>query len=150
MLNPLKMTNKYKQPLKYLFFGIIVTSINWLVFSRLVLTSLSIFISNVLSWAIAVIVAFFCNKIWVFKSESWNVKNVLKEFLNFVFLRIFTGIFEIITVPIIVLLGFDLIFISITGMDAKILVSGIIIVGNYLISKYWVFKKTNKGKLVKK
>lgn len=134
------MFNKYREQIAYIFFGLMTTIVNWGIFAFLIYLSTPLVISNAISWITAVIFAFFTNRLWVFKSTATGFKNVLNEGLVFLGSRILTGILELGLVPILVLIGLDGLVFSTTGFDAKILVSVAVVIGNYFISKVWVFK----------
>ena len=88
--------------------------------------------SNILSWIIAVIFAYFANRWIVFKSKD---KDILKEGLRFTSLRIITLIIDTLLMVI---------FVSIIKMDdllAKTIIQIIIVVSNYIASKLFVFNK---------
>ena len=66
---------------------------------------------------------------------------MLHEAALFVGARILTGLFEIAAVPLLVRFGMDWKFMGVRGMWAKILVSAIVMVLNYVFSKLIVFKE---------
>lgn len=89
-------------------------------------------LSNIFSWIITVIFAYFTNKWFVFHSR---VKSILKEFISFAGSRILT---------LIVDTGCMALFIELIHMNdlaAKFLDQFIILVMNYGISKFLVFRK---------
>lgn len=89
-------------------------------------------VSNILSWIVAVIFAYYTNRWFVFKS---NNKNKIKEFITFSLSRVIT---LLIDTSLMILLIEKL---NLNDMLSKILVQVIVIIGNYLISKLFVFKK---------
>lgn len=133
-------SNKYQEQMAYLFFGVMTTIVNWGVFTFLIYLDTSLMISNFVSWIAAVNVAFFTNRWWVFKSSVKGFKGVLNQGMMFIGSRILMGIVELVLVPILVQLGLDDLIFSTTGLDAKILVSVVVVIGNYFASKAWVFK----------
>jgi len=134
------IVGKYREQIFYLFFGVITTAVNWSVFIFLVYLDIALAISNVVSWITAVTVAFFTNRWWVFKSSTKGFRNISNEGIAFVGSRILTGILEWVLVPIFVQIGLDRFIFNVAGLDAKILVTIVVIIGNYVISKVWVFK----------
>ena len=132
--------SKYREQFAYLFFGVVTTLVNWGIFTLLIYLNTPLVISNAVSWIAAVIVAFFTNRWWVFNSRAKGFKGVLSEGLAFVGSRILTGILELGLVPLLVHIGLDRFVFSTTGLDAKILVSIAVVIGNYFISKVWIFK----------
>jgi len=137
--------SKYHEQIAYIFFGIITTLVSWGVYTLFINLGVRIEISNTISWIAAVTVAFFTNKWWVFKSSAEGFKAVFKEGLAFLESRILTGVLELVLVPLLVRIGFDGLIFSTIGFDARIIVSVLVVIGNYFISKFWVFKKDSKA-----
>ena len=137
-----ELTIKYKEILVYLIFGVLTTIVSWSTYALFVsLLYLSIEVSNTLSWVCAVLFAFVTNKFFVFESKNKNLKTIFKEFLTFVSSRFLTGAIEIFSVPILVNIGLGATIFGIDGMVAKVLVSVIVVILNYIFSKLIVFKK---------
>lgn len=150
------MSNTIKQLIKYVFFGITTTLVNFVVFyilkkAGMTSTSLGLTAANGIAWVIAVIYAYITNKLWVFESENREFRFVLIEGAKFFAGRIFSGIFEIfLPTPLsaVIKQGFK---ISLFGKEmyfdnqwiAKVLVSVLVIILNFVISKLLVFNKKN-------
>ena len=99
-----------------------------------------VLISNVVSWICAISFAFFTNKLWVFQSKSWKACDWIPEFGKFFSARVATGIIEILAVPLLVGIGLDQTILGIEGMAAKVIVSVLVVVLNYIFSKLFIFK----------
>lgn len=141
-----KLFRKYRELIVYFITGVLTTLVNWVVYALCVQTiGWSVAVSNALAWIAAVVFAYITNKLWVFQSYSWKPGFILREALLFVSSRILTGIFEIAAVPLLVRLGLSQPFFGVKGMWAKILVSVIVMVLNYVFSKLIVFR-TKKDK----
>ena len=127
---------KYKEALLYLFFGVLTTLINIVVFYLFTeIITLDELVANIIAWIIAVLFAYVTNRIWVFSSHCATKAAFLKEILSFYGGRIFTLLVEE---------GILLIFIkllSLNSLAVKIVAQVVIIVLNYVISKLFVFKK---------
>ena len=127
---------QHKEIILYVFFGGLTTVISILSFT--VLFDVFCFnehLANVISWILAVLFAFFTNRIWVFKSASPDKPLFFKQMLSFFSSRILTlGIEEFIVFIFISLLDFKAFFV-------KTFAQFIVIVLNYFVSKFWVFKK---------
>lgn len=166
---------KYREIIMYCVFGATTTLVSWVVYSlcerllppvhmadsafeplvsRLIHllggstdvdTFLSMTLAGVISWLVAVTVAFVTNKLWVFESRSWEAPLVRAEALTFFGGRIATGLLEIAAVPALVGWGFDLTLFGVNGLPAKILVSLVIVVLNYILSKFISFRTAEKG-----
>lgn len=136
---------KYKEIINYLIFGVLTTIVNLIVKYALLFTLLDatnpiqLQFAIIISWIAAVLFAYFTNRKFVFESTS---DNKLKEFISFVVARISTLLLEMIIMWFFVTLlklNSDLYVVIFT------IVSQIgVVVGNYIISKLFVFKKTNK------
>ena len=128
-----------------MFFGGATTFVNWGVYGLLMqFSGFTIAVSNGIAWITAVVFAFIVNKIWVFNSRSWHPLLVVREGGLFLGARILSGLLEIIGVPLLYHLGFNYPLFNIEGFAAKIIVSIIVIVLNYIFSKMIIFRK-NKG-----
>ena len=136
---------KDKMVINYLIFGIITTLVNWLVYSLLVgVIGTSINIGNMIAWTIAVTFAFFANKVWVFESSSWKFLTVIKEGIFFAGSRLISGALEIVSLPLLITLGINQQLFGIDGFVAKILISVVVVILNYIFSRWLVFRKTMK------
>ena len=131
---------KYKEVIMYLIFGVATTLVNWIVYSLLMKTSvINMMVSNAIAWFAAVIFAYITNKIFVFESKSWNPAEVWKEVVKFFGARIATGVIEIGGLPLLYYIGVKQSIFGVEGFLAKILVSVIVVILNYVFSKIFVF-----------
>ncbi|MBO5872869.1 MAG: GtrA family protein [Clostridia bacterium] len=127
------MKSNHKEKLLYLFFGFLTTVISIAVFAFFTeVLQIDSLISNIISWIFAVAFAFVTNRKWVF-SESGQ--SFIVDALYFYLARLTTLVFEE-----------AVIFVFITLLDLNALVvkaaSQIaVIILNYLISKFVVFRK---------
>lgn len=130
---------KHKEMLLYLFFGGLTFLISVASFAAFNLSmKINELIANVLSWIIAVLFAFFTNRIWVFSSPTNTIAVFLKQMLYFFSGRVVTLILEeVILYIFITKFRFSSIFIKIIAQVA-------VIVANYVISKLFVFKEVDK------
>ena len=169
-----KLLIKYREIWTYLVAGVLATAISWgtypllfklfnAVFGKNNIVHIvknidvNVFLASLLSWLLAFIFAFITNKLWVFESKSWEKKIAVKEFFGFLSSRAFTGILEVLCVPLFVSVGIDAFFMAVltklhinisvlfnSGMCSKIAVSVIVVILNYVFSKLFVFKKSDK------
>ena len=162
-----KIFIKYKEIIMYVIFGVLTTLVRWItqwIFSGffesilpkeelnlwiLHYDSTAVFIATILSWLAAVLFAYVTNKLWVFESKSWKPSIAIKELWQFILSRFITGIIEIGGIYVLVGIGVDMLVIKKSSMDATVLMSGIIMVLNYVFSKLIVFKN-KEGKEKKK
>ena len=131
-----KLFVKYKDILTYLLFGVLTTVVNYLVYLPCYnLLEWSAGLSNVLAWVVAVAFAFVTNKPFVFKSHDWSWKTVGPELTKFVGCRVGSGVLE----TLILLLCVD--WLQWNGNVWKLVTAVLVIVLNYVGSKFLVFKK---------
>ncbi len=131
-----KLLEKYWDVLTYLFFGVLTTVVNYLVYLPCYnLLNLSAGLSNVIAWIVAVTFAFLTNKPFVFKSKDWSWNVVWPELTKFVGCRIGSGVME----TAILLVAVD--WLDWNGNVWKLITAVIVIVWNYIGSKFLVFKK---------
>ena len=96
-------------------------------------------IAIIISWIAGVLFAYFTNRKFVFESKN---ENKLKEFISFVVARIATLLLEMFIMWFFVTLlklNSDL-YVVIFTLVAQVAV----VIGNYIFSKLFVFKKTDK------
>lgn len=136
-----ELIKKYKELLLYLIFGGLTTLVSWGSYALFVLLGLSVTASNALSWVCAVLFAFFTNKIFVFASRSWRPKTLLREAAEFFGARLVTGLLTMVGVPLLMRIGLDQSIFGVDGMVAKITMSILEVLLNYIVSKLVIFKK---------
>ncbi len=128
--------------INYLIFGGATTVINWISYALTVgVMGMAVTPGNIISWLVAVIFAFVTNKLWVFQSRSWAWPLWLKEAGAFFGSRIFTGLVELFGLPLLIKLGLDMPLFGIDGFAAKLVVSVVVIILNYILSKFLAFRK---------
>ena len=89
-------------------------------------------IANIISWIISVAFAYITNRVFVFKSKA---RNIMKEASSFVGSRVITLILDMLIMFIIVTL------LHLNDKIGKIVSQIVVIIGNYIISKLFVFKQ---------
>ena len=142
----IKITNvlfeeKKSEVLKYVIIGAFTTVVNYVLFLMLCyLTSMGnsntgITAANIISIFAAIMFAYFANKHVVFKSQTSAIRELIYEMVRFIAARLSTMAIEVVGVFFIV---------SVAGREpfiGKLLVQILVVIGNYFISKYLVFKK---------
>lgn len=130
------MIKKYREIIMYILIGICTTLVNLVTYTVMYkLLSFSINISNVTSIVVAIIFAYFTNKIFVFDSKDNTLKTLFLEGMKFISARLFTMLIEVYGVYLLVVINGEDEFLG------KIKVQVIILVLNYVMSKFIVFKK---------
>ena len=134
----IKLYHKYEEIINYLIIGGLTTLVSLAVYYGLTFTvldpnnALQLQIANVISWIASVAFAYFTNRKFVFKKED---KANIKEAASFTASRVSTLLIDML-----------LMFIFVTKLHfndkiMKIIVQVIVIVLNYIFSKFFVFKK---------
>ena len=130
------LIKKHYDVLAYLFFGVLTTVVNYLVYLPCYnLLHLSAAVSNVLAWAVAVAFAYVTNKPFVFHSYDWSAKTVIPELGKFVGSRIASGGIE----TLIIFVTVDCLLWN--GNVMKLVTSVLVVILNYVASKLLVFRK---------
>lgn len=137
MLKKLKaLLTRYYDVLAYLFFGVLTTAVNYLVYLPCYnWLNLSAAGSNVIAWVAAVAFAYLTNKPFVFKSHDWSARTVWPELVKFVGCRVGSGFLE----TAIIFITVDC--LSWNGNYMKLVTSVLTVVLNYIGSKLLVFRK---------
>ena len=129
---------KYKEIINYLIVGGLTTVVSLVTYYLCVLTFLDpndpvqLQIANVISWVLAVTFAYFTNRKYVFESKNTHM---VQEAAAFFGARVTTLLMD---------MGFMALLVSVIHMNdkiAKILVQFLIVVANYVFSKFIVFRK---------
>lgn len=126
---------KNQEIFKYLLFGVLTTVVNIAVFFLFdTVLNFPYMIANAISIIVAILFAFFTNKKYVFKSKSQTWKLAFKAFYLFVSLRLVSGLFDMLSMWMLV----D--FMNLETNFSKVLTQFIIVVLNYIFSKLYIFK----------
>lgn len=133
----------------YLFFGVWTSVVNYTIFIYgLALTNQdNALIVNLVAFVGATLFAFLANKIFVFHSLNWSVKQISVELYKFVGARVFSLCVEQIGLYI----SMELFHVgnyeicSVNGvLITKVVLSFVSVLLNYSASKFFVFKKEKK------
>ncbi|MBR4073484.1 MAG: GtrA family protein [Clostridia bacterium] len=133
------------EAVRYLIIGISTTLVNFLLFWIFCnLTSMgdsetSINAANAIAVFLSILFAYFANKIIVFRSKTDSLKAFFLEMSRFILSRLGTMLIEVVGVWLAV---------SVIGQNeilGKLETQLIVIIGNYFISKFIVFKKEEKS-----
>ncbi len=122
----------------YIVFGLLTTVVNlgtFYIMNQMWLWDKNL--SNVIAIVLAVLVAYVTNKDLVFHSKAKNVKEKLQEFARFVLGRAFTMIVEFVG-------GLLLFQLPIPQMFSKFLITILVIILNFFISKFFTFRNKKK------
>lgn len=144
----LKYWNKYREQITYLIFGVVTTLVNYIVYYFLTRWNMATGLANGIAWVVSVMVAYFTNRRWVFESKSTG-KAMVREILSFAACRIGTFVLD----EILVIVGVDWLGPRIIPAKhqrlwelgvVKVFSNVLVIVLNYVFSKIFIFKKSDK------
>lgn len=129
-------SKQYTQPLLYIICGVGATIINIAVYWLSVhILGLGVLISTCIAWAMAVLFAFFSNKLYVFKEKSMDRAVVAKQGVMFFTCRLGSGLLDLACMYI----GVSI--LAINDMYVKLLANIVVIIANYVASKFYIFRK---------
>ena len=132
------LIKKYEEIIRYLIIGFLSTCVSLAIYYFLTFTILDpnnpikLQLANIISWIITIIFAYFTNRKYVFfKKEKPN----FKEFFQFGLSRVLTLIIDMILMYILVSK------LKFNDKIIKLIVQVIVIILNYIFSKFLVFKR---------
>ena len=127
---------KYKEIILYVFFGGLTTLVNYVSYFALTRAlQADYMVSNILAWFLSVLFAYLTNRSWVFASKAHGVWPLFLEALLFFAARVFSGVLD----TLILYVFYDR--LSFSDIPVKIAGGVVVIVVNYILSKWVVFGK---------
>ena len=128
--------------MRYLVCGALSTLVNIvayalgakLIFTFLGIESLIVNVSEIFAFIVALIFAYWVNKVIVFNSKCNSTKALMKEITSFVGARIFTEIISILLMNLSIVIGMN-------DVLMKVIANIIVIILNFVLSKLIIFKK---------
>lgn len=128
---------QYKKIILYLFFGVLTTLVNFIVyFIFQKILPISYQLNIFLAWVISVLFAFYTNKYFVFQNNTGQ--NKWLEMLRFYSSRILSLIVELVFMIILIE------YLRQSEFFSKIFVQIIVIILNYILSTLFVFSSKMK------
>lgn len=140
-----------KEVIMYIIFGVLTTLVN-LIISFVLVGALKIdgSIASAIGIISSILFAYFTNRKWVFNSQARGIKERLNEFWKFIAGRLVTMIIE--QGGVMILYG----ALNMPFTPVKLSLTIIVIILNYIFSKFFAFKTNNEetsnkedGKLIK-
>ncbi|MBQ4645195.1 MAG: GtrA family protein [Clostridia bacterium] len=134
----IELYKKYKEIINYVIVGGLTTVASMAIFYGSTWTFLDghdpfqLQVANVLSWVGAVLFSYIANRLFVFESKN---PKIFKELIAFVSSRLVTLLLDMGTMFLLSSV------LHINYNFAKIVAMVLVTVGNYVISKVFVFKK---------
>lgn len=131
-IKKLKNSSEFRS---YFIWGTISSIINVLLFRLLTLIGLEYRIANFITLIIVRIFCYMTNKFFVFKIKTDEFIDLIKEIVTFFCARMITFFMDYFGVILLVEL------LNIDSLPSKIISAIIVIICNYILSKFFVFKK---------
>lgn len=130
------LLKKYKEVFLYVIFGVFTTICNIVVYYLCTrIFYINEYSSNIIAWIISVLFAYITNKIFIFKNKEKKFPHLLKESLSFFFFRLISLIIDMASMYLLIS------FVLLNDLVAKIITNIIVIILNYIFSKFFVFQK---------
>ena len=131
-----KMLDLYKQPkyksiVNYIFFGVCTTLVTYFI---LYYYGMGVRPANLISITLSILFAYFVNARYVFNSKAVGFKKVFYELAKFFTARLSTLVIEVFGVEFFIYLGMN-------AYLSKFIIQFVVLVANYVISKFLVFTK---------
>lgn len=127
---------KYKSIILYMVFGAGTTLVNIVTYYVMYdLLSAPNVPSDIAAWITSVLFAFVTNRRYVFEQTDNSVRRLARDFVSFVGCRLATGVLDVFIMYLSVdVMGWN-------GLVWKMISNVIVVVLNYIASKYFIFKK---------
>lgn len=141
-----------RETVLYLVFGVMTTLVNYAVFTffyNIVYQNENSLLANFIAFVAAVIFAFVVNKMFVFESRSWDAASLRKEIPSFLAARVGSFAFEeagLFVCEHMLQLN-NVVLLSVAGQEidgitvAKVALSVVVVILNYVLCKWFVFKQ---------
>ena len=150
-----KLVNK--ETVTYVIFGVLTTLVNLVVFKGcdVLFKGEHYLVSNSVAWVAAVAFAYVTNKLFVFESKSWRFDVIKKEIPSFLGARIASyfieqaGLWFFVEILHFDEKVFDFIIVRLSGkITAKLIIGVVVVVINYVLSKFMIFAKKDSTQKV--
>ncbi len=134
-----------KEVITYIIFGVLTTIVN-IVISYLLKAIWQVEgnLASTIGIICSILFAYITNKIWVFESKAKGMKENAIEFVKFILGRAFTMLIEIVGVFILndgIHLFYGMLTDNMAYLINKCMITVIVIILNFFISKFFAFKK---------
>ena len=131
-----ELFKKYRSLILYVVFGAGTTLVNIVVYGAATrFLRMDEMAANLLAWLLSVLFAYCTNRTWVFESQASGFSALMKEAGSFFAARVATGLMDqgIMFLCVKVL--------ALPDLPVKIASNVIVIILNYVLSKWVVFRK---------
>ena len=134
-----ELLQKHRELIAYVIFGAGTLAVVVGLYS-LTVGLLGIKLANAVGWCCAVLFAFFTNKYFVFRTGKGDFWAFLREFAEFIAARLLSLAVEVVGVDALVKRGLNRPIFGVTGGVAKVVITVVVILLNYLLSKFIIFR----------
>ena len=139
MFGKLISDERFKNAIRYVFFGVCTTLVNFLMFALLKDgLRIELNVSNAVAVAASILFAYITNKLFVFKSRTENFSALVREMLSFFSAR---GVTMLIEVGAIFLLHTVLRLDEKYSFYSKGAVNVLVLILNFVFSQWIVFRR---------
>ncbi|WP_343838355.1 GtrA family protein [Salinibacillus aidingensis] len=124
---------------KYAIFGVLTTLVNILTY--IFLTKVLAFdykTATVIAWIASVLFAYYTNKKYVFNARYTKLIQTLKSFFLFVFYRLLSLLVDLAVMYVLIE------FFYLDDLLTKIIANVVVVIFNYITSKWHVFSKKER------
>lgn len=123
----------------YVFFGGCTTLLNFALFVFFFRLGMQAWLANLLAWWPSVVFAWWTNRLWVFDAKrGLSLMALFGELTSFTGSRLATGAADI------ALIWLTVDIMRWNELLMKVLVGILVVVANYVISKWFIFKSTER------
>lgn len=119
----------------FLIFGVATTLVNLVTYFFFTHMKIPYAFSNAIAIIVAIFFAYFTNRKWVFESQVTDTKGMVRECISFFTSRVITAIIDMFMMVILISV------LNINDIFAKIVTLTVVIILNYVLSKFVIFKK---------
>ena len=126
--------------IRYIFFGGCTTLVNLVSFSLLRYVGVPLNPANFVSIVLAILFAYIVNSKYVFEDKCETIRDHIRPFIKFIGARVVTMVIEMLGVPLLVNQ------VGLPDLAGKILTNIIVLILNYIFSRFFVFTSGNKEK----
>lgn len=131
-----KLDKRIYSIIMYLIMGVLTTLVNIVAYwVSAEIYSIDYRIATTIAWIAAVLFAYFTNKHYVFESKTENFKDTFREFVLFFGFRFLSFLMDLAAMIALV----D--GLAMGGTWAKVWSNVIVLIANYIFSKFFIFKK---------
>lgn len=135
-----QLYHKHREFILYAAFGVGTVAVDVGVYILLV-EAVGIMTASFWGWLGSVLFAFITNKYFVFCTGREGKAAFFRELGEFTLGRLLSMLIEVWGVDALVQRGFDRPLLGVTGGRAKVLITLVVILVNYLLSKFLVFRE---------